>query len=312
MLIKAHSEQRNLVIGYSLVLLGALGFSAKAIIIKLAYAANAEVDAITLMALRMLFALPFFLLVAVWHNKKSRALPLDIKQWGVIIILGLMGYYIASYLDFLGLQFISAGLERVIIFLYPTFVVLFSAVVYRRRITAPVGIALGLSYIGTLLVFVEHLTIASSGLLLGSGLVLGSAIIFSWFVMGSGIMTQRIGSSRFTAYTMTVASVATLAHFALLHAAALTRLSSLPYAGWERVYSLAFIMAVFSTVLPAFFMNAGIRRIGAGSASIISTTGPIATLFMAYMLLGEAITPIQLAGTFFVLAGVYVVSRAKS
>jgi drug/metabolite transporter (DMT)-like permease len=312
LLTKAPAEQRNLVIGYGLVLLGALGFSAKAIIIKLAYAANGEVDAITLMALRMLFALPFFLLVAVWHNKKYPALPLDKKQWGVIIVLGLMGYYIASYLDFIGLQYISAGLERVIIFLYPTFVVLFSAVVYRRRITARVGIALGLSYIGTMLVFIEHLSIASSGLLLGSCLVLGSAIIFSWFVMGSGIMTQRIGSARFTAYTMTVASVATLVHFAFQHGAALTRLPSLQYAAWERVYSLALIMAVFSTVLPAFFMNAGIRKIGAGSASIISTTGPIATLVLAYMLLGEAITLIQLVGTFFVLAGVYVVSRVKS
>ena len=311
MLTKAPRDQRNLVIGYGLVLLGALGFSAKAIIIKLAYAANGEVDAITLMALRMLFALPFFLLVAVWHNKKSPALPLDKKQWGVVIVLGLMGYYIASYLDFLGLQYISAGLERVIIFLYPTFVVLFSAVVYRRRITARVGIALGLSYAGTMLVFIEHMSIVSSSLLLGSGLVLSSAIIFSWFVMGSGVMTQRIGSARFTAYTMTVASVATLVHFAFWHGAAIIRLPSFPYAGWERVYSLALIMAVFSTVLPAFFMNAGIRRIGAGSASIISTTGPIATLVMAYMLLGEAITLIQLAGTFFVLAGVYVVSRVK-
>jgi drug/metabolite transporter (DMT)-like permease len=308
---KASVEQRNLVIGYGLVLLGALGFSAKAIIIKLAYAANGEVDAITLMALRMLFALPFFLLVAVWLNKKSPELPLDKKQWGVVIVLGLMGYYIASYLDFIGLQYISAGLERVIVFLYPTFVVLFSALVYRRRITARVGIALGLSYIGTMLVFIEHLSVVSSGLLLGSGLVLGSAIIFSWFVMGSGVMTQRIGSARFTAYTMTVASVATLVHFAFQHGVALTRLPSFQYVGWERVYSLALIMAIFSTVLPAFFMNAGIRRIGAGSASIISTTGPIATLVLAYMLLGEAITLIQLVGTFFVLAGVYVVSRGK-
>jgi drug/metabolite transporter (DMT)-like permease len=308
---KAHSEQRNLVIGYGLVLLGALGFSAKAIIIKLAYAAHAEVDAITLMALRMLFALPFFLLVAFWHNNKSPSLPLDKKQWGVIIVLGLMGYYIASYLDFLGLQYISAGLERVIIFLYPTFVVLFSALINRRRITARVSIALGLSYIGTMLVFIEHLSAASSGLVLGSGLILSSAIIFSWFVMGSGVMTQRIGSARFTAYTMTVASVATLVHFAFQHGFLLTQLPSFPYHEWGRVYRLALIMAVFSTVLPAFFMNAGIRRIGAGSASIISTIGPVATLILAYLLLGEVITPIQVGGTFFVLAGAYVVSQSK-
>ena len=308
---KAPTEQHSRVIGYSLVLLGALGFSAKAILIKLAYAANVDVDAITLMALRMLFALPFFLLVAIWRNKQTPALPLDKKQWTAVIVLGLMGYYIASYLDFIGLQYISAGLERVIIFLYPTFVVLFSAVVYRRRITARVAIALGLSYIGTMLVFIEHLTTASSGLLLGSGLVLSSAVIFSWFVMGSGVMTKSIGSARFTAYTMTVACVATLVHFGFRHGVTFTHSLSLPFAAWERVLSLAFIMAIFSTVLPAFFMNAGIRRIGAGSASIISTTGPVATLALAYLLLGEAITSIQVAGTFFVLAGVYVVSRVK-
>jgi drug/metabolite transporter (DMT)-like permease len=311
LLIKIPTEQRELVIGYGLVLLGALGFSAKSIIIKLAYAANAEVDAITLMALRMLFSLPFFLLVAIWHNKKSPEIPLNKTQWVVVIALGLMGYYLASYLDFLGLQYIPAGLERVIIFLYPTFVVLFSAVVYRRRVTARVGIALCLSYAGTILVFIEHLSITSSSLFLGSGLVMGSAIIFSWFVMGSGVMTQRIGSTRFTAYTMTVASAATIVHFAFRHGSALTRLPSFPCSAWERVCSLALFMAVFSTVLPAFFMNAGIRRIGAGSASIISTTGPIATLVLAHMLLGESITMEQIAGTFFVLAGVYVVSRVK-
>jgi drug/metabolite transporter (DMT)-like permease len=309
--VKTYSEQRNLVTGYGLVVLGALGFSAKAIIIKLAYAAGTEVDAITLMALRMLFALPFFLLVAVWHNKKPPALPLEKKQWGIIIVLGLMGYYIASYLDFLGLQYISAGLERVIIFLYPTFVVLFSALINRRRITAHVFIALGLSYIGTMLVFIEYLSAASSDLVMGSGLVLGSAVIFSWFVMGSGVMTQRIGSARFTAYTMTVASVATLVHFSFQHGVRLIQLTSFHYGEWGHVFKLALIMAVFSTVLPAFFMNAGIRKIGAGPASIISTTGPIATLILAYMLLGEAISPAQLGGTFFVLAGVYVVSRDK-
>ena len=171
--------QRDLVIGYGLVLLGALGFSAKAIIIKLAYATNVEVDAITLMALRMLFALPFFLLVAAWHNKKSRALPLDKNQWGLVIVPGLMG----------------------------------------------------------------------------TGLVLSSAIIFSWFVMGSGVMTQRIGSTRFTAYTMTVASLATLVHFAFQYGATLTRSHSLTYAGWERVYSLALIMAVFFVLAGVYVVN---------------------------------------------------------
>ncbi|MDD5125776.1 DMT family transporter, partial [Methylovulum sp.] len=130
---KSPSEQRQRMIGLVLVLLGAFGFSAKAILIKLAYAANVQIDAITLMALRMLFSLPFFLVVAVWSNKASVSAPMTGRQWLIITVLGLMGYYIASYLDFLGLQTISAGLERVILFLYPTFVVLFSALFHRRK-----------------------------------------------------------------------------------------------------------------------------------------------------------------------------------
>ncbi|MGZ8910223.1 MAG: DMT family transporter [Methylococcaceae bacterium] len=301
---KKPTEQRQLAVGFGLVLLGAVGFAAKAILIKMAYMTGKQVDAITLMALRMLFSLPFFLLVGIWRSRKSQMQALNKKQWLIITVLGLIGYYVASYLDFIGLLYISAGLERVILFLYPTFVVLFSALAHKRKISMRIRVALGLSYSGMILVFVEHLSLESSQIWLGSGLVLGSAIIFAFFVMGSGVMTHHIGSSRFTVYTMTVACIATLMHFGIANGVAPLHL---PF----EVYRLAFIMAVFSTVLPAFFMNAGIRRIGAGSASIISTTGPIATLALAYVFLGEAITLTQLAGTLFVLAGVYVVSRVK-
>jgi len=298
------TEKRHFWTGFGLVLLGAFGFSAKAIIIKLAYAYGSQVDAITLMALRMLFSLPIFLLVAILHNKKTDSIPLDKQQWLVIVLLGLIGYYVSSYLDFTGLNYISAGLERVLLFLYPTVVVLFSALAYKRKITAHTALALALSYSGTILVFIEQLSLASSAIRLGSALVLGSAVTFAFFTMGSGIMTHRIGSTRFTAYTMTVASIATLAHFAVRHGAAL---DSLPV----NVYGLALVMAIFSTVLPAFFMNAGIRRIGAGNASIISTTGPISTLALAFIILHESITVIQLTGTCFVLAGVYIAGRTK-
>jgi len=296
---KTSLHQRDSIIGFCLVLLGALGFAAKAIFVKLTYAVSGEVDAITLMALRMTFSLPFFLLVAVWSNKKSAAEPLDRKQWAVIVILGLMGYYIASYLDF------------VILFMYPTFVVLFSALAHKRKITAQTAIALALSYSGLLLVFIEHLSLESSHVWLGSGMVLSSAIVFACFTMGSGVMTHRIGSARFTAYTMTVAVVATLVHFAVQYGVTLDSLPALPDAEWERVCSLAFIMAIVSTVLPAFFMNAGIRQVGAGTASIISMAGPVITLGLAYLLLDEAVTVLQLVGVFIVLAGIYKVSPGK-
>ncbi|MDP1774973.1 MAG: DMT family transporter [Methylobacter sp.] len=302
-------NNRQAIFGYLFVLLGAFGFSAKAVLVKLAYSYSHQLDAITLMVLRMAISLPFFLAVALWSANDGAtedAQRLNKQDWLMIFGLGLLGYYIASFLDFAGLQYISAGLERLIIFLYPTFVVLFTAALQRRSINRYQAVALALSYAGMMLVFVDNMEgMASSGLLLGSALVLASAIAFAFFLMGSGMMVKRIGSTRFTAYSMTVACLATGLHFVIQHG---VKLLDLP----ANVYWLALIMAIFSTVLPAFFMNAGIRRIGAGSASIISSTGPIGTLALAFLLLGETLTIAQLAGTALVLIGVYVVSRAKS
>jgi len=302
-------NNRQALFGYLFVLLGAFGFSAKAVLVKLAYSYSHQLDAITLMVLRMAISLPFFLAVALWSVNDSTTEDtqrLNKQDWLMIFGLGLVGYYIASFLDFAGLQYISAGLERLIIFLYPTFVVLFTAALQRKAINRHQAVALALSYAGMILVFVDNrAAMASSGLLLGSALVLASAIAFAFFLMGSGMMVKRIGSTRFTAYSMTVACLATGLHFVFQHG---VKLLDLP----TNVYWVALIMAIFSTVLPAFFMNAGIRRIGAGSASIISSTGPIGTLALAFLLLGETLTIAQLAGTALVLIGVYVVSRAKS
>ena len=304
--LEAAGNKQTLAAGLTLVLLGALGFSAKSILIKLAYGISDKVDAISLLALRMLFALPFFLMVAFWHHKKSvGSQALQKKQWLLVVVLGLMGYYLASYLDFLGLQYISAGLERVILFLYPTFVVLLSAIAFKRIITLREIVALGLSYIGMICVFIDNLTTEAPGLILGSASVLASAVVFACFTMGSGVMVKQIGSARFTAYTMTVASLVTLLHFGLERQGGLDDFPT-------DVYWLALLMAVFSTVLPAFFMNAGIKRIGAGSASIISSAGPIGTLVLAFIILDEVVTAIQVAGTVLVLTGVYIVGRARS
>lgn len=299
------AAQRPVGLGLILVLLGALGFSAKSILIKLAYEVSSEIDAITLMALRMLFALPIFILLVLWQNHKNPAPVLSKRQWLVITALGLDGYYLASYLDFLGLQYISAGLERVILFLYPTIVVLLSSLWYRQRITWPIALALVLSYSGLVLVFIEQMSTASPQLWSGSLMVLGSALVFSFFTMGSGVMVHQIGSARFTAYTMVVAGIATLVHFTAQRD---LDLGSFP----AKVYALVLLMAIFSTVLPAYFMNAGIRRIGAGPASVISTTGPIATLILAFLILDEAITALQLCGTLLVLTGVYQISRKRA
>jgi drug/metabolite transporter (DMT)-like permease len=213
---------------------------------------------------------------------------------------------LSSLLDFEGLAHISAGLERLILFLYPTFVVILTAAIYRKAINRHQALALVLSYAGMILVFIGNMMQASSpSLYVGSILVAGSALTFAFFMIGSGVLIKRIGSMRFTAYSMTTASVVTGVHFVVLHG---TYPLNLPIS----VYGLALIMAIFSTVIPAFLMNAGIQRIGASSASIISSVGPIGTLILAFFLLGETLTITQLAGTVLVLIGVYVVSWSKS
>ena len=299
-----NAEKRHFWLGFALVMLGALGFSAKAVIIKLVYAADVHIDPITLMTLRMVLSAPFFVLASIWHNT-SKPAPLSSRQWLAIILLGVIGYYLSSLLDFSGLSYISAGLERIILFLYPTFVVLLSSLVYRRTITRYSVLALLLCYAGMILVFIEQLNLNSANIWLGSSLVFASACIFAGFTMGSGIMTALIGSTRFTAYTMLVASSATLIHFCVVYGFEVPKLTF-------DVYALISIMALFCTVLPAFFMNAGIRQIGAANASIISTTGPIGTLILAYFLLNEPFSVNQLLGTLLVLTGVYTVSRAKN
>ncbi len=303
-------SDRKIISGCLFVLFAAFGFSAKSILVKLAYANSPNLDAITLMLLRMTISLPFFLVVAVWSNRSSIQLPdsqrMRIQDWLSITVLGFLGYYLSSLLDFEGLAFISAGLERLILYLYPTFVVLLTALYYRKSINRHQAFALLLSYAGIVLVFTDQQIQSSSArLILGAALVASSAMTFAVFMVGSGMLIKRIGSLRFTAYSMTVACLVTGLHFILRH-------KGYPLNLPIYTYGLAGIMAIFSTVLPSFLMNAGIQRIGAGSAAIISSVGPIGTLILAFFLLGEALTLAQLAGTLLVLVGVYVVSRAKT
>ncbi|MDO9239851.1 DMT family transporter [Methylicorpusculum sp.] len=289
--------------GIFLVLMGALGFSTKSIFVKSAYQVSGQLDAISLLALRMLFSLPIFLLIGLWQQKKHRPnQSLSKKTVIQLFALGFAGYYLASYLDFKGLQFISAGLERVLLFLYPTFVVLFSALLQRRWIKTREFLALLFCYGGLVCVFADNLTVKTPDWLLGSLLVLGSAVVFAGFTMGSGAMVKIVGSARFTTYTMSIAGFLVLLHFSLTSG---THLLDFPF----KLYWLVMLMALFSTVLPAYAMNAGILRIGASSASIISSIGPIVTLLLAYVFLNEAISWLQLSGTVLVIIGVFVVSR---
>ena len=294
-------ERQQRLSGALMVVVAAIAFSGKAVIIKLAY--RHGVDAVTLLALRMLFAAPLFAMLAWWAMRDSTLQALSGHDLRGVLVLGLIGYYLASYFDFLGLQYITAALERLILFIHPTFVLLFSALLYSRRITSGDVVAVLLSYLGIGLVFGHDVMTQPGNVALGSFWVLMSALFYSGYLVGSGRMVGRVGSLRFASYAGLISCVAVIVHYLVVAPdAALIIRQPAP------VYWLALLMAVVSTVLPIVLTSEGIRRIGASHASIMGSVGPIATIFLGFAFLGEPITAIQLAGCGLVLAGVLSIS----
>jgi drug/metabolite transporter (DMT)-like permease len=285
--------------GLAIAIGGAVLFSTKAVVAKLLY--RYHIDAVTLIAFRMLFSLPVFAGVAIWKMRTQP--PLSPRDRWRLVALGLVGYYLSSYLDFLGLQYISVGLERLILFLTPTFVLLITSLVLKRRIGGPQWLALGLSYCGIVLVFVHDLN-GGGNIAAGSLLVLGSAVAYAIYLLGTGEMVRRIGSLRLVAYAMCVSSVACIAQFFILRPASLL-IQPL------QVYGLSLVNGIFCTIFPVFMTMVAVQRIGAATASQAGMIGPVSTLFLGWALLGEPITAVQLAGTALVLAGIYMLSLKK-
>ena len=293
-------HKRNHYIGILLATGAALGFSVKAIFVKLAYGYDA--DALTMLMFRMMFALPFFIVFA-WLDERKAHKRITRRQFINITMLGLVGYYFSSLLDFMGLMYISAGLERLILFLFPTMVVFISAVFLGKRIQKKAYIALALSYVGIIVAMVNDVQISGEHVLLGSALVFAATITYSVFLVGSGEIIPQVGARRFAAYAMIVSCIAVFVHFGI------TRDVS-DFDQPVEVYAYGFAMAVFSTVLPAFMLAAAIHRIGASSTSIIGGLGPIATIGLAAVFLAEPLTLMQLVGAALVIAGVFVLKKA--
>jgi drug/metabolite transporter (DMT)-like permease len=285
------------------------GFAAKAIFIKLAYAAQPGLDAVTLLALRMIFSLPFFLLMAWWARRESKGaapVPMQRRDWGMIVFLGFIGYYLSSFFDFFGLQFISAGLERLILFTNPTIVVVLSALFLAKPISRRVAAALLVSYVGLGLAYWHDLVITNDtkALITGTALVLASALCYAVYMMVGTGLTRRIGSTRFTAYMMLVATVFVMTQFFIMRP-----LSALDLP--MKIYAYSVCLAVFSTALPVWMMAEALKRIGASDASMIGTIGPVVTIFLGAIFLGEDISAMQLVGAGLVLAGVAMISLAR-
>lgn len=282
-------------VGLLLAGIAAFGFSFKAILIKLAYPYG--VDAVTLLALRMIFALPIFLYVGLRASRHVE--PLTQRDWAMVLVLGLLGYYGASILDFLGLQYVSAGLERLILFTYPTLTLLFGFVLHGRRIERREWLAIVLCYAGIAVAFTHDLRLSDdpTTTLIGAGFVFGSSVCYAIYLTGSGTMIARIGAARFTALAMLVSTFATLVHFlATQHVASLAQ--PLP------VIAYALTMAVLCTAVPVFAQSAAIRRIGSGQAALVGMVGPLLTIAFAALLLGEGFSSAQMLGAALVIAGV--------
>lgn len=291
--------------GLLLAAIAAVLFSAKAILAKLMY--RYGIDAVTLIALRMLFALPVFATVALietWRARERGDRLTSRERWQ-IVLLGLLGYYLSSFLDFWGLQYISASLERLILFLNPTLVLLIGIVFMRKRVGAQQWLAMAVSYVGIVLVFWENLRIGGTHVMLGSALVFGAALSYALYLLLSGELVRRVGSLRLVAYAMCVSTAACLLQFALIHPPSVL-LQPAP------VYALSIVNALLCTVVPVYLTMFAIVRIGAGSTAQTAMIGPVSLVFFGWWILGETITPVQLVGTAVVIAGIALLSRAPA
>lgn len=291
--------------GVFFCILGAVCFSTKAIFVKLAYR-DTTVDAVTLLALRMVFSLPFFLVSAAISSSKSDNKKFTPKQWMYIALIGSLGYYASSLLDFLGLQYVSAGIERLILFIYPTLVLIFSSLIFGDKIKRIQWIAVAVTYAGLVLAFVGEANIAAEqkDFYLGSALIFACAITFALYIVGSGKLIPIVGASKYNSYAMTFACLSVLAHFFITSEQSLFNLDNQVY-----VYSIA--MALLGTVIPSYLVTEGIKRVGSDNAAIIGSVGPVSTIIQANIFLNEPVLAVQIAGTALILAGVFIISRGK-
>jgi len=295
-------QQQSLGIVFALV--GSLLFSTKAIFVKLAY--QHQIDTISLLLLRMIFALPFyiFMIARVAGSKWKSWKLIKRKFWIGLVGAATMGYYLSSLLDFLGLQFIDASVERLILFIYPTFIAIITFLVFKEKVTFLQSVALAISYAGLLFVFGHNLNAISldSDFWKGALLILGCALTFAVFLVMNQWLIPKFGATSFTSISMTVACLMVIIHF--LSTQKISSLFTYP----PIVYIYALSMATVATVIPSYIVNYAIQRIGATRSAILASVGPISTISLAYLLLGERLLPAQFVGAVLIILGVTVVS----
>ncbi len=292
-------KNKSVSIGILFSIIGIVLFSAKAVMVKLAYVYH--IDSISLLLFRMIFAFPFYLAIALW---KKPANPQNIKKqdflW--VFLFGFLGYYLASFFDFEGLRFIKAGLERIILFIYPTIVVILSWFFFKKKLTKHQLIAILITYVGVVITFWNEISANTSDVYWGSFLIFLSAFTYASYLVGSGWLIPKFGVIPFTAYSMLVSTFCVVVHYSFVRD---FDLFNYPIP----VYILGFCMAFFSTFIPSFLVSEAINRLGASTFSIFGSLGPVSTIILAYFFLGEQISGIQLLGMLIVIFGVYLVSK---
>jgi drug/metabolite transporter (DMT)-like permease len=286
--------------GLALATAGSIAFSGKAIIVKLAY--RHGVDAVTLIMYRMLFALPLFVGLAWWAGRGRPRLTA--RDWRVVAGLGFSGYYLASFLDFAGLAYVTASFERLVLYLNPTLVLLIGRVLFKRRVGRSQLLALAMSYAGVLLVFGHEAHVAGSHVALGAALVFASAVSYAIYLVFSGEEVRRLGSLRLTGLASSVACLLCLLQFVLVRP--LSAANVAPQVLW-----LSALNATACTVLPVLMVMMAIERVGATVAAQTGMVGPLSTILMGIVILGEPFTVWIGLGTVCVLAGIWMLAKAR-
>jgi drug/metabolite transporter (DMT)-like permease len=295
------NSKQTFIYGIILGVIGIVLFSSKAVMVKLAYRYN--IDALSMLLLRMLFAFPFYIAIAYFYRNEKKEVT-ERKDYLWLVFFGFIGYYLASYFDFVGLTYIKASLERIILFIYPTIVLLFNKWFLKVEITNNQKLAIAITYIGILITFGSEVSISGNNAYLGGFFVLLSAITYASYLVGSGWLIPKFGVMRFTAYAMLVSCVCVFVHFGFFSK---VDVFNFP---WQ-VYALGLAIAVFATVIPSFLVSISIKLINSSNFAVVAGIGPISTIILAVIFLNESLTLLQVIGTVVVIFGILLVSKSK-
>lgn len=295
-------SSKSFILGILIGLTGIILFSSKAVLVKQAY--QYKVDAISILMFRMLFSFPFYLVIALLYRNKNNGVTLVRKDYIWLVFFGIVGYYLSSYFDFVGLIYIKASLERIILFIYPTIVILFNKLFLKQRISKDQVFAIILTYVGIIIAFGHEVTISGQDAYLGGFFILLCAIFYAAYLSGSGWLIPKFGVVKFTALVMIISCLCVFLHYGITN-----KIDLLNYP--REVYILGFLIAIFATVIPSFLVSWSIKLISSSNFAVIAAVGPISTIILAAIFLNERLTLLQLLGAFAVIIGILLVSLKK-